>query len=146
MRLFSISLVIAAALAMTACAGKSNSDSSDQSNAAATSAAEPSGAATTAAAASNEIPSYPGAATQASGSSSNMGQSATGTVMTTDDSFDKVYTWYQQHMPAGSEKSHTTAPVQSAVFTIGTAGTDQTSLTITTSGAKTMITIAHVKT
>ena len=77
MRLFSISLVIAAALAMTACAGKSNSDSSNQSNAAATSAAEPSGAATTAAAASNEIPSYPGAATQASGSSSNMGQSAT---------------------------------------------------------------------
>ncbi len=146
MRLFSMSLVIAAALAMTACAGKSNSNSSDQSNAAATSAAEPSGAATTAAAASGEIPSYPGAATQASGSSSNMGQSATGTVMTTDDAFDKVYTWYQQHMPAGSEKSHTTAPVQSAVFMIGNPGTDQTSLTITTSGAKTMITIAHVKT
>ena len=145
MRLFSMALVIAAALAMTACAGKSNSNSSDQSNAAATSAAEPSSAATTAAA-SGAIPSYPGAATQASGSSSNMGQTATGTVMTTDDSFDKVYTWYQQNMPAGSEKSHTTAPVQSAVFMIGDPGKDQTSLTITTSGAKTMITIAHVKT
>lgn len=145
MRFFSMALVIAAALAMTACAGKSSSNATDQSSAAATTAAEPSSAATTAAA-PGEIPSYPGAATQASGSSSNMGQSATGTVMTTDDSFDKVYTWYQQHMPAGSEKSHTTAPVQSAVFTIGDPGTDQTSLTITTSGAKTMITMAHVKT
>ncbi len=145
MRLLGMSLVIAAALAMTACAGKSSSDNTDQSNAAATSAAESSSPAATSAP-SGDIPSYPGAATQASGSSSNMGQSATGTVMTTDDSFDKVYAWYQQNMPAGAEKSHTTAPIQSAVFTIGDPGKDQTSLTITTSGAKTMITIAHVKT
>jgi hypothetical protein len=73
-----------------------------------------------------------------------MGQSASGTVMTTDDSFDKVYQWYQQNMPAGSEKSHMTAPVQSAVFMTGDPG-DQTSLTITTQGSKTMITIGHVK-
>ena len=156
MRFFGMSLVIAAALAMTACAGKSSSDNTDQSNAATTTAAESNSPAATAPADSNspattsapagEIPSYPGATTQASGSSSNMGQSATGAVMTTDDSFDKVYAWYQQHMPAGAEKSHVTAPIQSAVFTIGDPGQDQTSLTITTSGAKTMITIAHVKT
>jgi len=156
MRFLGMSLVIVAALAMTACASKSSSNSTDQSNAAATSAADSNSSVTTSATDSNgsaatsapagEIPSYPGAATQASGSSSNMGQSATGTVMTTDDSFDKVYAWYQQHMPTGSEKSHVTAPVQSAVFMIGDPGKDQTSLTITTSGPKTMITIAHVKT
>jgi len=66
-------------------------------------------------------------------------------VMTTDDSFDKVYTWYQQNMPAGSEKSHVTAPVESAVFTMGQPGQAQTSVTLTTSGGKTMITIAKVK-
>jgi hypothetical protein len=72
------------------------------------------------------------------------GGSAAGTVMTTDDSFDKVYAWYQQHMPGGSEKSHITAPIQSAVFQVGDPS-DQTSVTLTTSGGKTMITIAHVK-
>jgi hypothetical protein len=154
MRLFTMSLVVAAAFAMTACASKSSSNSSDQSNAAATSAAASSaaatsaaqpGAAATTAAAPGEIPNYPGATTQASGSSSNMGQSASGSVLMTDDSFDKVYAWYQQHMPAGSEKSHVTSPIESAVFTIGNPGSDQTSLTITTQGTKTMITIAHVK-
>ncbi len=147
MRFLSIPLLaVAAALLITGCNGKSSSNSSDQTNASATAAA---GAAATAAASNAEtgqVPSYPGATTQASGSSSNMGgtTSAAGTVMSTDDSFDKVYTWYQQHMPAGSEKSHTTAPIQSAVFTLGGSG-DQTSVTITTQGSKTMISVAHVK-
>ena len=149
MRFLTSSLIIVAALVtVTACNSKSSS-SSDQSNAAATSAASaaateaPSGAATSSAA--GEVPTYPGAVTQASGSSSNMGSSAAGQVMTTDDSFDKVYSWYQQNMPAGSEKSHVTAPVESAVFTIGQPGQGQTSVTLTTSGGKTMISIAKVK-
>jgi hypothetical protein len=148
-----ISLAIAVALAVAACSSKSssnNSSSTDQSTtaSAAPSAAEsgaapaPSEAATTAA---GQIPAYPGATTQYSGSSSNMGQSAAGTVMTTDDPFDKVYTWYQAHMPAGSEKAHVTAPVQSAVFTLGSSPQDQTSVSITVTGGKTMITIGHVK-
>jgi hypothetical protein len=150
MRYITSSLAIVAALAaLTACNSKSSSSSSDQSNAAATTAAATSGAETTSAAATTaaagEAPSYPGAVTQASGSSSNMGSSAAGQVLTTDDSFDKVYTWYQQNMPAGSEKSHVTSPIQSAVFTIGDPGKGQTSVTLTTSGGKTMITIAHVK-
>ena len=70
---------------------------------------------------------------------------ASGTVMSTDDSFDKVYAWYQQHMPAGSEKSHVTSPVESAVFMLGETGKDQQSVTISTQGSKTMISIAHVK-
>jgi hypothetical protein len=150
MRFLSMSLIfVAALLTVTACNSKSSSSSSDQSNATATSAAEAtSGGDMTAASsapATGDVPSYPGATTQASGSSSNMAGSAAGTVMSTDDSFDKVYAWYQQHMPAGSEKSHVTAPVESAVFTVGEAGQNQTSLTLTTSGGKTMITIAHVK-
>ena len=150
MRFLKMSLVlVAATLAITACASKSSSNDQSQSNAEATSAA--SSAATTAdntaasPAAAGDAPAYPGATTQASGSQSNMGQSAAGTVMTTDDSFDKVYAWYQKNMPSGSEKSHMTAPVQSAVFMVGDPGSGQTSVTITVSNGKTMITTAKVK-
>lgn len=65
--------------------------------------------------------------------------------MMTADAFDKVYTWYQQHMPSGSEKSHMTSPVQTAVFMIGDPSTGQKSVTISTQGSQTMITIANVK-
>lgn len=149
MRYFALSLVIAALLTATACSSKSSSNSSDQSSASATSASDANAAATTAAApataAAGDMPSYPGATTQASGSSSNMGQTASGSVMMTADTFDKVYAWYQQHMPAGSEKSHVTAPVQSAVFMIGDPSSGQKSVTITTQGNQTMITVANVK-
>ena len=153
MRLFGLSLaVMLAAFAVTGCTSKSSSSSSDQSSATATAAATDSGAATSSDSSSStdaatQIPKYPGAATNASGSSSNAmgGGSAAGTVLSTDDSFDKVYAWYQGHMPAGSEKSHTTSPVESAVFMLGQASQDQTSVTISTSSGKTMISIAHVK-
>ena len=120
----------------------------DQSSATATAAATDSSGAAAAPSASSDtggIPSYPGATTQAAGSSNSMGKSASGSVMTTDDSFDKVYAWYQKNMPAGSEKSHTTAPMQMAVFTLGDPSSGQKSVTITTSGGKTMITIGSVK-
>jgi Spy/CpxP family protein refolding chaperone len=147
MRFLKTSLIIAAALALAACSGKSSSNSSDQTNAAAsaaaTEAASPAASAA-ASAAADEIPSYPGATTAASGSGSNMGQTESGSVLMTDDSFDKVYAWYQQHMPAGSEKSHVTAPIESAVFTLGSAP-DVSSATITAQGGKTMITIGKVK-
>lgn len=74
-----------------------------------------------------------------------MAKSAAGKVMSTSDSFDKVYAWYQKNMPAGSEKAHTTTPVESAVFMLGEAGKDQQSVTISVSGGKTMITVAQVK-
>jgi hypothetical protein len=74
-----------------------------------------------------------------------MGESASGKVMTTGDSFDKVYSWYQKNMPAGSEKSHTESPIEAAVFMIGDLSSGQKSVTITTQGGKTMITIASVK-
>jgi hypothetical protein len=74
-----------------------------------------------------------------------MAKSAAGQVMSTTDSFDKVYAWYQKNMPAGSEKAHSTTPVESAVFMLGEAGKDQQSVTISVSGGKTMITVAQVK-
>ena len=163
MRLLTTSLVaVLAAVAITACSGgSSSSSSSDQS--ATSSATDTSGSSATSTAtetsaganentaagnaASAEIPSYPGATTEAAGSSMGMGsaKSAAGKVMSTPDSFDKVYAWYQKNMPAGSEKAHTTSPVQSAVFMIGEAGKDQKSVTISVSGGKTMITVASVK-
>jgi hypothetical protein len=148
MRFLKMSLVlVAAALAITACASKSSSNDQSQSSAEATTAASSAAADNTAAspAAAGETPVYPGATTQASGSNSSMGQTAAGTVSTADDSFDKVYSWYQKNMPSGSEKSHTTAPVESAVFMVGDPGSGQTSVTITVSGGKTMITTAKVK-
>ncbi len=161
MRLLTTSLMaVLAALAITACSGGSSSSSSasDQSDNTAASAASDNSASSSATdtsasssdasmAATGDIPSYPGATTEAAGSSSSMGmaKSAAGKVMTTADSFDKVYAWYQKNMPAGSEKAHTTTPVETAVFMMGEAGKDQKSVTITVSGGKTMISIAQVK-
>jgi hypothetical protein len=96
-----------------------------------------------------KLPMYPGAKTEAAGSSGMMGTgSAAGSVMSTADSFDKVYKWYQSHMPVGSEKSHASVGgTETAVFLIGAAGKTQQSVTISrtpaTSG-KTMITLAKV--
>lgn len=149
MRSFSMPLVaLAVALAITGCGGgkSSSSDSnSDQSNATTSSSSTTGTASESAGKAVSEIPEYPGAETQAAGSGSNMGTDAAGKVMSTADSFDKVYAWYQQKMPSGSERSHVDAPVQSAVFMIGETSSGQSSVTLTAQGGKTMITIAHVK-
>lgn len=145
MRIFTTSIAtLVVALALVGCGGgkssASDSSSGDQAAGAAASAAPGSTSS-----AVNGIPEYPGATMQASGNSSSMGSDAAGKVMSTADSFDKVYGWYQQKLPAGSERSHVTSPVESAVFTIGDVSSGQSSVTLTTQGGKTMITIAHVK-
>ncbi|HTX58690.1 MAG TPA: hypothetical protein VMH02_03360, partial [Verrucomicrobiae bacterium] len=157
---------VMAAVAIAGCSGGSSANSAD--NTAAANAAADNDAATNAAtntaatggggtmtAASTEpgapaaIPNYPNATAEASGSSSMgaNGGTASGKVLATTDSFEKVYAWYQKEMPAGSERSHITTPMKSAVFMVGNAGEDQESVTITTSpsGNKTLITIARVK-
>ena len=155
MRFLSLMLAtLLAAVAITACTNSSSSTTDNSATSSATSSADNSGstgaastepAASSGAAMGGAPPSYPGATTMAAGSSMQMGGKSEGKVLTTSDPFDTVYAWYQKNMPAGSEKAHTTSPIQSAVFTIGEAGTDQQSVTITVSGGKTMITIAHVK-
>lgn len=154
-------MALAVAVAITGCSGGSSNSSADNSaatssaaadNSATSSASDNSAAATSsdqsnaATSAGGEIPSYPGAKTEAAGSNAMGGAgAASGKVLSTADSFDKVYAWYQKNMPAGSEKSHMDAPVKSAVFMTGEAGKDQQSVTITVANGKTMITIAHVK-
>lgn len=154
-------MALVVAVAITGCSGSSNSadnsatsaaaDNSATSSATDNSAADNSAASTASDAASaskatGDIPSYPGAKTEAAGSNAMSGSGmAAGKVLSTADAFDKVYGWYQKNMPAGSEKSHMDSPVKSAVFMTGEAGKDQQSVTITTANGKTMITIAHVK-
>jgi len=80
------------------------------------------------------LPDYPGAATDSSG------------VLLTGDSFDRVYNWYKRSLPAGSERSHTTTPVESAVFVTGTQNSGEKSITLTLEGDKTMIIVSTFKT
>ena len=150
-------MALVVAVAITGCSGSSNSADNSATSAAAdnsatssassdNSAASTAGDQTSAAKATGEIPSYPGATTEAAGSNAMSGSGmAAGKVLSTTDDFDKVYGWYQKNMPAGSEKSHMDTPIKSAVFMTGEAGKDQQSVTITTANGKTMITIAHVK-
>lgn len=137
MRFLSTSvLALVVAVAVVGCgSGKASSDSGADQTAASNSASR----------SVSGIPEYPGASTQAAGSGSNMGGTAAGKVMFTADSFDKVYGWYQHKMPANSERSHITSPIESAVFTIGETSSGQSSVTLTTQGGKTIITIANVK-
>jgi hypothetical protein len=65
-------------------------------------------------------------------------------VLTTGDSFDDVYKWYQKNLPAGSEKAHVTSPVETASFVLSATGKNETSVTISTQGGKTLISIAKV--
>jgi ABC-type enterochelin transport system substrate-binding protein len=150
-------MALVVAVAITGCSGSSNSADNSATSAAAdnsatSSASSDNSAATTAgdqssaAKATGDIPTYPGAKTEAAGSNAMSGSGmAAGKVLSTTDDFDKVYGWYQKNMPAGSEKSHMDTPVKSAVFMTGEAGKDQQSVTISTNNGKTMITIAHVK-
>jgi hypothetical protein len=150
-------MALVVAVAITGCSGSSNSADNSATSAAAdnsatssassdNSAATTAGDASSAAKATGDIPSYPGAKTEAAGSNAMGGSGmAAGKVLSSADSFDKVYGWYQKNMPAGSEKSHMDTPIKSAVFMTGEAGKDQQSVTITVANGKTMITIAHVK-
>jgi hypothetical protein len=91
------------------------------------------------------LPIYPGAQPNGNGSLST--QTAQGSAqlltMQTTDPFDKVYAYYHDKMPAGTEKSHVNvAGNQMASFQIG-ATTDkvQKTVSITTTGDKTDITL-----
>lgn len=157
MRLPTYALIAAMALvAVTGCSGKSSNDqnSSGSTDTSATAAASTDAVSSPAAemtataasdAATGDVPSYPGATVQVSGTtgSAGSGQTATGKVLSTTDSFDDVYKWYQKNLPAGSEKAHITTPIESAAFTIG-SGKNVTSVSISTASGKTMITIAKV--
>jgi hypothetical protein len=113
------SRILALALAIAA-AGCSHGSSS---RSAATTASVPSAA-----------PVYPGAG------------AVSGSAYSTSDSFDTVYAFYDKSLPAGSERSHITAPRETAVFLVG-SGNDRLSVTITKSPicCRTLIVFALVR-
>lgn len=88
------------------------------------------------------LPVYPGAIQNSGGISE---QSAQGNsqmvVMTTPDSFDKVYNFYKAQMPAGSERMHIAAGSQAvAQFAIPAASNkNMKSIMITADNGKTTI-------
>jgi hypothetical protein len=89
------------------------------------------------------LPLYPGALPNPNGSLSSSTKAGTSSLLTmeTADSFDKVYAFYKDKMPAGSEKSHVSAGGnQMASFQVGASGDKvQKTVNITTSGDKTDI-------
>jgi hypothetical protein len=71
------------------------------------------------------LPIYPGAQPNANGSLSTQTSAGSAQLLTmqTADSFDKVYAFYKDKMPAGSEKTHVSAAGNSmASFQIGASG------------------------
>ena len=69
-----------------------------------------------------------------------------GSAYSTSDSFATVYAFYNKNLPPGSERSHVTAPQETAVFLIGT-GNDRLSVTVAKSPicCRTFIVFARVK-
>lgn len=92
-------------------------------------------------------PVYPGAKVEAANESSETALGAvSGSAYSTSDSFDTVYAFYDKNLPPGSERSHITAPQETAVFLVG-SGNDQLSVTVTKSPicCRTLIVFALVK-
>lgn len=66
--------------------------------------------------------------------------------LSTTDAFDKVYTWYRDHLPAGSEQLHMEEPSASiATFVIGKEGDpDQRSVQIQGNGKTTTVLLTRI--
>ncbi len=126
----------AAASATAAGAMGSSASSSAMAGGAASTAPDAGGGATDS---KTNLPLYPNATSQASGASN--GQA--GTVLTTEDSFDKVYAWYKSKMPAGSEKAKLSAGgIDTVTFQVDQSAGKGT-VAITSQGGKTTITLAQ---
>ncbi len=84
--------------------------------------------------AASAAPVYPGAGP------------VSGSAYSTTASFETVYAFYNKNLPPGAERSHITAPRETAVFLIG-SGNDQLSVTIAKSPicCRTLIVFARVK-
>ncbi len=94
------------------------------------------------------LPVYPGAQTEGNGAASIQTSAGTSEMinMQTPDSFDKVYAFYKQQMPANSEKMHMSAGGTSmAEFQVGDTDADRKSVALTQKGTEpTSILITHV--
>jgi len=92
-------------------------------------------------------PIYPGATQSSDQAAANINVASGSSALaafSTSDSFDKVYSWYKERMPAGSEKARFTQGTSSmAEFVTGQQPTGQTMVMVTQKGAQTQITITH---
>jgi hypothetical protein len=96
----------------------------------------------------DNVPVYPGAATQTSGAyNAGGGAAVQAVVLSTDDSFDKVYAWYQQRLSNATSTVHiSTPPTPSATFMIAAPDNKgMTTVVIQTSNGKTTISIGQMK-
>jgi len=93
------------------------------------------------------LPVYPGAIPAETGGLLLHGSAGVSRVLSlsTRDDFEKVYQWYKQQMPAGSEQAHAAMPHGSiASFLIGRAqDRDNRSVLITENGDKTTILLSR---
>ena len=139
-------LLIAWSLISSGCAKNS---SGNESGAASSASPVAQGAAATAA--TNDLmaklPVYPGASHAASQRPTGGRNQVTADVYTTRDSFDKVRTWYQAALPAGSETSHEESQNEDlAVFTLSGGRTQQGVSILKTTGVEvTNITVTVIK-
>src|SRR5437868_10556748 len=94
-------------------------------------------------------PLYPGASQSADNGSISVTTASGSGVMasfTTNDSFDKVYAWYQAKMPKGSEKMHVSQSGASiAEFLTAENTADQTLVMVSSKDNQTQIVITHGK-
>jgi hypothetical protein len=149
MRALTIAICVALAAAGAGCA-KNSDAASDSGGSTAASAAPAGGSAADTASKSDssgggavdektKLPLYPGATVN--GSAASNGQAAT--VLTTADSFDKVYDWYKSKMPAGSEKAKVNAGGMSTASFIVDQNGGKATVAITSQGDKTTISLAQ---
>jgi len=93
------------------------------------------------------VPLYPGATqNEDSGGYAMSGKegSAQVVVLTTGDSFDKVYAWYKAQLPKGAEKMKVASGgTDMAQFATGDKTNDQSSVMIESKNGKTQILISH---
>ncbi len=93
------------------------------------------------------LPLYPGATATVGGIAGHSVLQGSGEVvaLSTSDSFDKVYQWYHDHMPAGSETMHmTNAGSSIATFQVGkNTDKEQRAVMITSDKDKTSIMLSH---
>jgi hypothetical protein len=94
-------------------------------------------------------PLYPGASQSEDNASMSVTTSSGSGVIasfSTNDSFDKVYAWYQAQMPKGSEKMHVSQSGSSiAEFLTAENTADQTLVMVSSKDNQTQIVITHGK-
>ena len=150
MRAWTIALCLALAAALAACTKSADTSSSGTATATAAASGAASASSAPAAAATSalsfggatlddktKLPLYPGAKTASSGAAAN----EAGTVLTTADSFDKVYGWYKSKLPPEAEKAKIdTGGVSSATFETDVTGGKGT-VAVTSQGGHTTISL-----